>query len=347
MLNEFRSVIEMLDYCKDQNTCIQYLEEHLFTQRGYRGLHRTCPHCGRNIIAYTHSKGYQCSHKSCGKKFNVLTNTIFENTKLPLRTWFYAIYIITAHKTGINSHQLAKDLKVTQKTAWFLLHRIREMLKSGSDLFGEPMTGIVEVDETFVGGKNKNRHKNKKVEKSQGRSFKDKKAVVGLVQRSVVEYTERPHKRIPGKMVKEKIVKQPSMVRMQVVEDTEATTLHNLIYSNVHQDTKLVTDAYRSYNGLEEVYDHTMVKHGLTNYKTEGDNHTNTVEGSWTTLKRMYYGIYRYMSPKHLQRYCDEMSFRYNTNQVVDYKRFDLAIRMTKRARIRYTDLIGSGRKVA
>jgi len=335
-MQNFNSLIQLLDYFKDENTCQVYLAKQRW------GDTPCCPHCG-NVGAYVTNRGFKCKAKECHKKFSVTTGTIYENTKINLRTWFAAMYLLTAHKKGISSHQLARDLHITQRTAWFVLHRIREMLKEKNP---EALKGKIEIDETFVGGKNKNRHKDKKVENSQGRSSKDKKPVIGIVQKKEFEVIERPHKVIAGKTVKEKVVTQQSKVMCKVVDDTEALTLHTLIYSNVHSDSTIVTDAYKSYHGLELTYNHIMVKHTEGDYKTTGEHDTNTIEGYWTLLKRSYVGIYHYMSPKHLQRYVDEMSYRYNTINLKDYIRFEEAVGKADNARLTYKNLIGDGKKV-
>lgn len=199
--------------------------------------------------------------------------------------------------------------------------------------------GNVEVDETFVGGKNKNRHANKKIEGSQGRSAADKTAVVGIAEKSEYTIIEREHKVIPGKIVKEKVYTKYSNVTLQVVENTEATTLQPIMLANVKADSKVITDAYRSYNGLNKNFTHVAIKHTDGNYITVGDEHTNTIEGFWSLLKRGIIGIYHNVSPKHLHRYCNEFGYRYNTREVKDVVRFEDSLKQVE-IRLTYKKLI-------
>lgn len=270
-----------------------------------------CPFCKSDrYYKLNDGKTYKCANKECRKKYTVTVGTIFHSSHIPLNTWFAAIYLVSAHKKGISSHQLARDLDVTQKTAWFMLHRIREMVKVKAP---QKLKGTVELDETYVGGKNKNRHASKKIEGSRGRS-KDKTPIVGLLERDGTLIT-------------------------YVVPNTEATTIQPLIEAIVEPQSLVITDSYRSYNGLDKTYTHAVVKALDGNFKTEGHLHTNGIEGYWSLLKRGVVGIYHQVSPKHLQRYCDEFAFRYNSRVIKDNVRFGLSLSKPE-GRLKYAQLI-------
>lgn len=309
----FKNLLQLQRHFNTELVCATYLEEQRWNGSP------VCPHCGSEHHSRTKTrlkhvelvdyKDFRC--KACDKKYSVLTGTFFESSKIELKTWFAAMYLINAHKKGVSSLQLSKDVGVTQKTAWFMLHRIREMFQQTAP---EAMQGTVQSDETYVGGKNKNRHADKKIKNSQGRSSHDKTPVVGL-------YEEK------------------GQVRTFVVQNTSSETLHGIIKENVSADAIVVTDAYRSYNGLSSNFRHIVVKEE-GGYKTGNLFHTNNIENFWSVLKRGIIGIYHYTSPKHLHRYCNEFSFRYNSRGITDAERFVDALRLVK-GRLKYSQLIG------
>ena len=247
--------------------------------------------------------------KDCKERFTVKVGTMFHGSPIPLRKWFIAIYIFSSHKKGISSLQLHRDLGVTQKTAWFMLNRIRDTFGYSSS---EKLTGTTQADETFIGGKNKNRHANKKVKESQGRSVKDKTPVFGMVN--------------SGK------------VSTRVVPDTKAKTLKPIIQEIVKQKSIIVTDEWKAYTGLSKDYQHEVLKHNEGQYKNN-EFHTNSVEGFWSLLKRGVYGIYHSASSKHLNKYCNEFSYRYNTRSHTDGDRFNLSLQNAGK-RLTYKKLI-------
>jgi transposase-like protein len=279
----------------DEATCRQFL-----IQQRWDGS-PICPYCNsEKWYSIENGKRFKCGNKQCYKKYSVTVGTVFHASNIPLSTWFPAMYIITAHKKGISSVQLAKDLGVTQKTAWFILHRIRESLKEkGSNL----LSNVVEVDETFMGGHagNKSLSKRKKLKAAGIKGYMDKTPVVGLMERG-------------GKL------------KVKVVDSVTQATLQPLVKESVDSSAVLVTDNFWGYRGLDKHFSsHQIINHTLNEY-VNGDIHTNTIEGFWGLFKRSVYGIYHQISPKHMQRYCDESAFRYNNRHIGDAERFVLSL---------------------
>jgi Transposase and inactivated derivatives len=283
--DEFNSFYELLEYFKDEQTCIDY-----FAFQKWEGK-PCCPHCECDkVYCFSDKRRYKCSN--CRKQFSVRTGTIFQDSNLSLKKWFIAIYLISSHKKGISSHQLARDLKVTQKTAWFVLHRIRYAF--GECNIDVQLSDTVEIDEAFIGGKNKNRHWNKKVKNSQGRSFKDKTPIFGMLQRG-------------------------GFLIAKVVSDTKVRTLRPLIEKYISEGSIINTDDW-NYGNLSKKYIHKKVDHSSKVYAV-GDVYTNTIEGFWGIFKRGMIGIYNHVSRKHLQKYVDEFVFRYNYRKLKEGER--------------------------
>lgn len=283
----FKSLHDLHKAFPTEKSCIRYLEHKLWP----KGV--VSPYDPTSKV-YKRGDGlYRC--KNTGKNFNVLIGTFMEGTKLPLRKWFQAIYQITNNKKGISATQLAKDIHVTLKTAWFLNHRIRTAYQLDVQ---DKLTGEVELDETFVGGKNKNRHRNKKVKHSQGRSFKDKVPVMGMLERG-------------GRVV------------CKVVKDTSYKSLTAPILRIVDRSTTLYMDEWIGYKTVQRVYKHGVVDHGHGIY-VDGGTYTNTIESFWSNYcKRAITGTYNHLSRKHMQRYFDEFAFCYNTRNVKEVERWD------------------------
>lgn len=303
-MKDFKTLTQLLDYFKEESTCKEYLE-----QKRWNG-NITCPHCS-NEKTWKTDRGYKCASKDCNKKFSVISGTIYENTKIKLRYWFAAMYICSNHKKGISSHQLSRDLGITQKTAWFILHRIREMLKDKAPIMLENET---EIDETFIGGAEKNKHKNKRTEGNQGRSVKTKSAVLGILERG-------------GRIV------------VQPVPNTSKESIQPIMLASVKEGSTIHTDEWRGYNGLNKKYNHNVVKHGAGEYVV-GLSHTNNVECFWSHLKRGLDGTYHQVSEKHLATYCNEFAFRYNTRKNDNRERFDITLGQTIGRRLTYRSLI-------
>jgi transposase-like protein len=305
MINiEFNSLFELHKAFPDEQTCIDHLEQMRWGETGV-----ISPFDSSSKVYSCEGNKYKC--KSTGKYFNVKTGTLFDNTKIELQKWFYAIWIFTNHKKGISSLQLSRDITITQKSAWFMLARIRACF--GIEELKPEMEDNTQFDETFVGGKNKNRHKDKKVAQSQGRSFKDKTPVLGMMSNG--------------------------MVRTQVVESTSARHIQPHVFKHVPQGTTIITDEWLGYNGLEEYYDRQVVDHTRKQYINDLGHSTNQLEGFWSHLKRGIIGIYHNTSRRHLQGYADEFAFRYNSRLFTDSKRFNLLLAHNY-CRTKYKDLV-------
>ena len=253
--------------------------------------------------------------EECAKKFTVITGTIFENSKISLRTWYAAMYLCTAHKKGVSSLQLSRDLNLTQKTAWFVLHRIREMLNSNQ---AEQLDGTVEIDETYVGGATKNKSNKKRAElKATNQQWSTKTSVIAMVGRESGE-------------VRTQVIKANSVKYNDVLP---------IIQANVTETSLVITDSSTMYGSLNKLYKHEFVNHVQKEY-VRGAMHTNTIEGFFSQLKRGINGIYHQVSPKHLHRYCHEFGYRYNTRKITDCRRFDDALKNVDNVRLTYAKLI-------
>lgn len=289
-LQKFTNLMQLFAYFKDEQICREYL-----AQIRWNGQ-PVCPYneCGHTkVFTFSDGKTYKCA--KCKKKFSVRVGSIFEDSKIPLQKWFATIYLVTSHKKGISSLQLHRDIGVTQKTAWFMLHRVRHTF--GLNIGTDKLNGICEADETFIGGEEKNKHKSKRTEGTQGRSVKTKTAVAGIVQRG-------------------------GELRAKKVPDTTGYNLRQFVYKNLQFGSNLHTDEWWGYKGLAQAFKHKFVNHNANEY-VKDDIHTNTLEGFWSLLKRGVVGIYHSMSDKHLQNYIDEFVFRYNTRTYSESYRFD------------------------
>jgi len=271
-----------------------------------------CAHCGGREHSYlTTRRIWKC--KSCKRQFSVRTGTIFEDSPIPLDKWMAAIWLIANSKNGISSYELARALGLTQKSTWFMLHRIRLAMQTGT--FAK-MSGHVEVDETFIGGKARNMHLHARHAKITGRGGVDKTMVVGVLEKG-------------GK------------VRLSVGADRSAEALQGFVRANVSEGSTVATDALGSYIGLDGDYTHEVVDHAVE--YVNGTVHTNGIENFWSLLKRSLHGTYVSVEPWHLFRYLDERAFSFNERKSTDLGRFTLVLRMVTGKRLTYSELTGKG----
>jgi transposase-like protein len=271
-----------------------------------------CPKCGgENVGNIASRRMLQCKAKECRKQFSVKVGTIFEDSPLGLDKWFVAVWCITNAKNGISSWELHRALGVTQKSAWFMLHRIRLAMQTGT--FGL-LKGEVEVDETFIGGKARNMHKSKREERIRGRGAVGKAIVIGVLERK-------------GK------------IRTKVIPNTRKETVQAEVREHVEPGTLVCTDALPSYVGLAPDYVHEAVDHAVEYVR--GNVHTNGLENFWSLLKRAIRGTYVSVEPYHLFRYLDEEAFRYNERKGNDGSRFLDVLKAVVGKRLTYKQLTG------
>ncbi|MDP4284106.1 MAG: IS1595 family transposase [Bacteroidota bacterium] len=310
-MNTYKPVKTLTDVIRqfsDEDKCRQFL-----VQQRWNGCPE-CPYCGSNkYYIIENGKRFKCGNKECYKKYSVTTGSVFHASNIPLTTWFPAVYLITSHKKGISSIQLAKDLGVTQKTGWFMLHRIREFLKTNGSLL---LKNTVEIDEVFIGGKMKNMQTSKRRAIREVGKNVNKTMVIGMLEREG---------------------------DLRLVVSGQADSRENIsviLEKNVDKSAFLMTDGTSVYmNHASDYAGHQSVNHSAQEYVRNGVIHTNGIEGAFSLFKRSIIGIYHQISPKHLFRYCRETEYRYNTRELKDGERFEISL--TKIAgRLTYKDLI-------
>ena len=266
-----------------------------------------CPYCGSTrVMHFKDQKNHKCH--DCRKRFSIKVGTIFADSKISLRKWYAAIWMITSHKKGIASTTLAKDIKVTQKTAWFMLHRLRHAAETKS--FQGPMDGDVEVDETYVGGKSKNMHA---AQRKTGEQYRNNAAVIGVLQRD-------------------------GELRATHIKSASKEALHGTVRDNVSTEARLLTDAASMYRGLSGDYNHHVVNHGKGEYVKEGNVHTNSIESVWALFKRQVNGTHHWVSKKHLQAYVNEMTWRLNRRDQEEGERVNNLLKYVE-GRLTYAQL--------
>jgi transposase-like protein len=301
------STFELFRLIPDAEAARVYLEARLWPNGA------TCPNCsGQDRITTRKGGFYRCN--KCKLDFTIRTGTIFERSHVPLHKWVYAMYLVVTARKGISSLQLAKEIGITQKSAWFVLQRLREAC-GGPSGNGGKLSGFVEVDECFVGGKEGNKHESKRL--NVGRGTFGKTAVIGLRERG-------------GRTV------------AKLIAANDQETLHNAIFDNVEIGSTVMTDEHIGYRGLSgQFYDHQVVNHSGGEYK-RGIASTNSIESVWALLKRGIYGTYHQVSAKHLTRYVDEVSFRLNEGDVKRHTldRLNSFVAATDGKRLTYARLI-------
>lgn len=297
------NLIAAVRYFSDLSVCNKYMRK-----IKWPNSHPTCPRCASaNIGEITTRSMLKC--RACKKQFSYKVGTIFEDSPLGLDKWFPAVWSIANAKNGISSHELGRALGVTQKTAWFMLHRIREAMRTGTF---RKLSGVVESDETFIGGEARNMHKRNREKRIRGRGAVGKRIVHGLLERG-------------------------GEVRAQVVPTTEQAELHPIILSNVEKGASLMTDAALSYEGLAAHFVHEAINHAEEYVR--GIVHTNGLENFWSLFKRCIKGTYVQIAPFHLQRYVDEEAFRFNARKGVDSDRFASVMQTTVGRRVTWRQL--------
>lgn len=307
------STFQLFTLFPDEETARVYLEGRIWPNGP------TCPACASQdrVITLgtcaTRKPGYyRCL--SCAFDFTVRTGTVMERSKVPLHKWLYSMYLLVTARKGISSMQLAKEIGVTQKTAWFILGRLREACGGIFPDGGDKLSGEIEIDECFVGGLEENKHEYKKLK--QGRGSVGKVAVLGMRERG-------------------------GRVHAKVIPDTGLGTIQNEIHGTVAPGSQLYTDEHGAYSDLDGLfYRHSTVNHGSGEY-VRGSAHTNGIESVWAVLKRGLHGVYHHASKKHLHRYVDEFTFRLNEGNVANHttRRLDSFVDATKGKRITYRRL--------
>lgn len=312
-----KTLQQAIVYFSDEQNCLNFI----VSMRWPNGI--CCPRCGDTDVTFIERKTrkqsrpiWQCN--GCDQQFSTKVGTIFEDSPLPLSKWLCAMWLLTGAKNGISSCELARAIGVTQKTAWFMSHRIREAISLGTI---EKFSGSVEADETVIGGLERFKHHSKRMFMGTGGDHaRGKTIVMGVLERGTETRTSR--------------------VRAKVIKSVTRTAMHAEIKAAVVESSTLYTDAYTGYRGLSEKYIHEFIDHAVK--YAVGQVHTNGIENYWSLLKRMLKGTYVAVEPYHLKRYIDEMAFRFNERECGDGQRFMMAVSMINGKRLTYRDLTAS-----
>ena len=307
------TLLEAIQYFADEDAALAFV-----ANLRWPSGEQACPKCGSIGEHYFLKSRRVWKCRDCRKQFSIKVGTIFEDSPIKLSLWLPAVWMLVNCKNGISSYELARDLGVTQKTAWFMLHRIRLALQSEGGFF-EKMDGEVEVDETYIGGKAKNMHRERRKRIIKSTGGHDKTAVLGLLERP----RNSPH----------------SLVRTHVLSDVTKRTMQGHVRDNVEEGANLYTDRHWGYYGLRSDYIHDVVDHAMEYVR--GRIHTNGIENFWSLVKRAIHGTYVSIEPFHVFRYLDEQAFRFNNRGDNDRGRFLSAIRSVVGRRLTYAELTG------
>lgn len=308
-------------YFADPVNCREYM----VARRWPDGV--TCPKCGsKNVLFLEKYNRWHCREKHKAPQFTLKTGTIFEDSPLGLDKWLTAMWMIVNCRNGVSSWEISRTLKITQKSAWFMDHRIRLALQSGSLVKLGGNSGEVEVDETFIGGKARNMHKDVKARRitKPGKHGEDKVVVMGMLERG-------------------------GHVRTQVIPNRHQDTLRPIVKEHVQAGVALFTDELPGYRGLAADFEHEVIDHAVR--YVDGKVHTNGIENFWSLVKRGLNGTYVSVEPFHLFRYLDEQAFRYNYrkdkagNKLNDGERFSIALSQITGKRLTYKELTGKERQ--
>lgn len=304
------TLLEATRYFADEDNCINFVS----ILRWENGI-VLCPHCGSDKNGFLATrKIFKCKNKECRKQFSVKVGTIFEDSAVKLDKWLVAIWLIANAKNGISSYELGRSIGITQKSAWFMLHRIRLAMDQGSL---DKLSGTVEADETWVGGDAKNMHTNTRLERGLYKHSKHHKTMVlGMLERK-------------GKVI------------AKVVPDRNAETLHKVIGEAVKEGSNLMTDEFLGYKHMNKQFIHDAVNHSVEYVR--GNIHTNGIENFWSLMKRTIKGTYISIEASHLQSYVEEQCFRYNNRETNDLGRFMELVKSVGGKRVTWDKLIGSG----
>ena len=305
-----KTLLEAVRHFSNADNCREYL----VARRWPNGI--ACPKCGSTAVYFDKGRnGWECKTRHPQRKFTLKTGTIFEDSPIGFDKWLPVVWMIANSKNGVSSHEIARTIGVTQKTAWFMLQRIR-LAMQGDD--GGKMGGDVEVDETYIGGKARNMHASKRAKMATGR-WAGKVAVMGLLERKG---------------------DKDSRVRTVVVQGAKRSDLLPHVDANVARGANVYTDALHSYDALRHDYAHQVIDHAVA--YVDGQVHTNGLESYWAILKRALRGTYISVEPFHLFRYLDEQAFRFKERKLNDAERFELVVGGVVGRRLTYEALIGA-----